>query len=101
MDAPVQLSNVPRPKPKIAPPAGATLDRVSSYMRLGLHVAGLGFGRDFAGEKKEIIRSLFEHAPSFGLGEGKLTGPVAGYLATILREPDAQGGKRNRGKGKG
>lgn len=66
---------------------------LSDYMRLALHVAAQGFGPAFTGEKKEIVRALFEHAPAFGLGDGVLSDPIANQIATILRNRDAQGGR--------
>lgn len=66
---------------------------LSDYMRLALHVAAQGFGPGFTGEKKEIVRALFDHAPAFGLGDGILTDAIAKQIATILRNRDAQGGR--------
>jgi hypothetical protein len=74
-------------------PTGINPENLSDYMLLALRVASDGFGATFTGEKKEIVRQLFKRAPEFGFSEGSLTDPVAGNIATNLRNKDAQAGK--------
>ncbi|WP_263587627.1 hypothetical protein [Sphingopyxis sp. GC21] len=78
--------------PKVAAPSGLDESALSDYMRLALHVVSLGYGVGFDGYKKQIKTKLLELAPSFGLGDGALSDTAAEYLATFLRNVDAQGG---------
>lgn len=80
-------------QPQDITPNGTDPADLSEYMQLALHVAGLGFGARYTGDKKDIVTKLMEHAPQVGLGDGRLTEAVAKQIATILRDKEWQAGK--------
>lgn len=77
-------------EPTVQAPAGIVPSELSTYLQLALHVHALGFGPSFKGEKKEIRLALVKAAGRFSI---KLTERQEEYLATFLRNREAQGGK--------
>ena len=79
--------------PQVQAPPGIQPSELSKYLKLALHVHSLGFGPTFTGQKKDVQKALVKAAGQFELN---LTQRQEEYLATFLRNEEAQGGKNTR-----
>lgn len=85
-----------RKQPSLPEVQGVNVEELSDYLQLALYIHSQGFGPTFKGEKKDVRKALKAAEAKFGVA---LSVQQEEYLATFLRNTDAQGGKNPKFSG--